>query len=256
MEHLKETLLQKKGYPNAVMALHSLHGLCAWRAAHSAPVDRLDPDRQASLLYHLVSSFFANGYGGSHARDWAMGVSPGLFASNTVAPGWIAAFAAVYFSPADLVYAQVARPGPVRTVVHVYESIDGTTGVLNSYNKAAKLFPRNPVAPWAAALAYGIGGAYFRMLERAHRGLPTTTEHYDAIRARARVVLAYVAAYTTIRRARGHDAAQVLVVLFEVARKLSQLYTGPRREPHPSKARSGRAWPAANFTSGRRLGSS
>ena len=37
---------------------------------------------------------------------------------------------AVYFSPADLVYAQVARPGPVRTVVHVYESIDGTAGVV------------------------------------------------------------------------------------------------------------------------------
>ena len=77
--------------------------------------------------------------------------------------------------------------------------------------QAAKLFPRNPVAPWAAALAYGIGGAYFRMLERAHRGLPTTTEHYDAIRARARVVLAYVAAYTTIRRARGYNDLDVVL---------------------------------------------
>ena len=93
--------------------------------------------------------------------------------------------------------------------------------------QAAKLFPRNPVAPWAASLAYGIGGAYFRMLERAHRGLPTTEAHYDAIRARARVVLAYVSVYTAIRRARGHDTAQVLVALFDVSWK-------PRDELHPA----------------------
>ena len=67
------------------------------------------------------------------------------------------------------------------------------------------------MAPWAAALAYGIGGAYFRMLERAHRGLPTTNEHYDAIRERARVVLAYVSAYTAIRQARGYNDFDIVL---------------------------------------------
>ena len=57
-----------------------------------------------SQLYDVFVSFFANGYGGSHLRDYMMGVSPGLFASNTVAKGWVAAFCAVYYAPGNAVF--------------------------------------------------------------------------------------------------------------------------------------------------------
>ena len=152
------------------MFLHSLYAVSAWKAAHLSPSDRLDPDRQSSLLYHLISSFFANGYGGSHMRDYAMGVPPGLFTHHSVAKGWLAAFVAVHFTPGDLIYAKVTGPGPVRALVHAYESIDTTTGILNSYNKVRPATLRGEVRPcskpsWVTYVMLRGGGATASMHE-------------------------------------------------------------------------------------------
>jgi hypothetical protein len=69
-----------------------------------------------------------------------------------VAKGWIAAFVAVYFSPSDIIFKAATRKGPLHTIVTVYETIDGTTGIMNSFTKAAGLFKQNSVAPWIAGL--------------------------------------------------------------------------------------------------------
>ena len=54
--------------------------ICSWKGTQGQVIGD-----EGSHLYHLLVSFFAHGYGGSHLRDWMMGVSPGLFASKTVA---------------------------------------------------------------------------------------------------------------------------------------------------------------------------
>ena len=59
----------------------------------------------------------------------------------------------------------VTQPGPVKHVVTVYESIDSTTGILNSLTKAMALFPGNPIAPWVAGLAYGTDALYESLYE-------------------------------------------------------------------------------------------
>ena len=113
-----------------------------------------------------------------------------------------------------------------RYVVAGFESIDATTGILNSVTKAIKLFPDNPIAPWAAGLTYGIGGAYMRMAERFHRGVESTEAHTAAIRTRARVTLGYIGTYLLIRKARGDDAAQTMVATFDLVWQLAKLVTG------------------------------
>jgi len=227
LAHCKELLLQNHGYPDDMMLVHSLDSICSWRAEHGT-----DDGTFASKLYHLTVSYFAQGYGGSTFRDYLMGVSPGLFTSGTVARGWVAAFVAVYMAPGDTVYKVIRQPGPVNTLVTVYQSIDSSTGIINSVNKAADLFPSNSVAPLMAALAYGVGGAGFNMLLRAQRGIATTAEHYEAIRLKARVTMTYVAVYYLTRRVRGHNHAQITVALIDVIWKLYELSTGRKFDPH------------------------
>jgi len=134
----------------------------------------------------------------------------------------------VYHSPNDLVYSLVSTPHTIsRYGLCLFEAIDSATTICGSIDKAQGLFPGVLGAQMVAAVTAGIGGSYFRYLERKFgRGMMTVETELFAPTTTLRRTLLYAVVYIVVAQRFGSRNARFWITLFHIAWSLASESTG------------------------------
>ena len=162
---------------------HCIYSHVLWRGYEEAQrlqdVKEGKPQGEAdSPFYTPVAGYFCYGYGGGTVRDWAMAQPPAAFTNGDVLLGWVWGYIAIHFTN-DTLY-NMCKAGtafnPIKGIVMGLDAIDTAGGVCASVDKAAKLFPDNPQAPFLGGMLISLGGSLFRYMDQKARGKQVKTE--------------------------------------------------------------------------------
>jgi len=164
--------------------------------------------------HKLIGAYFCHGYGASCLRDLLVGVAPSLISHPTVASYYLSGFFLSYYSPYDFVYrVALQRKHPARMLLLFGETVDATTTILGSFEKAARLHPgASLVSPYACALLVTMGGSMFRYMERRGRGWPIKAEWTEPT-GLVQKGTAYIIVFGLLRRLYGPRFARLWVTL-------------------------------------------
>jgi len=137
------------------------------------------------------------------------------------------AYAVVSYSPFDIVYRQVSTPRTIPSLlVTAFEAVDSSTTVLGSVEKAKRLFPESPLAPFIAAVISGVGGSFFRYIERRFGRNWNVSTELSRPSVVTRTVLLYTVVYIQLREVIGWRKARLYIASFHVVWNLLKEITG------------------------------
>lgn len=256
--YLREDVILGSGYPWELMFLHSLKAIASWRsfaseavtagtaaaagqgvrlgasAAGAAAAKGAGGSLEPSWVYNVVCAFVCHGFGGTTARDVAMGQAPSIFTSPQLAQTWLLAYAVVYWSPLDLAFQLISTPRTLTSlVVTTFEAVDSATTLCGSVEKAKRLFPDSPAAPFVAAMLASLGGSAFRYVERrAGRGWTLESHGVETEWSRPteafRRAIMYTSAYLLLSKLYGWRKARLWVATFHIGLSLTREVTGAK----------------------------
>jgi len=214
-----------------VILAHCVYSHVLWRNYEAQQVKDSDASSttQVSPFYSLVTAYFCYGYGGGTVRDWVMAQPPTAFTNPDVLVGWVWGYLAVYFCPNDALY-EMCRAGakfnPGKAFFMGMDAIDSAGGVCASCEKATKLFPDNPNAPFIAGMLISLGGSLFRYLEQKSRGKNPQTEWAKPTSVFKRGLF-YTVLYLVLRRVKGDPSqARLTLVTLHLVRVMLQNAVG------------------------------
>jgi hypothetical protein len=217
LRYFRDSIILGEGYPWDLMLAHCVKAIVSWRAFCELH-DGKEVGSRASL-YSFVCAFFCAGFGGTHFRDWAMGLTPSSFTNPDLPKAWLLAFGLVYYAPFDLVFKLAeTRRTLSSAILTTFEAIDSATTLCGSVEKGRRLFPDAPQAPFLAAVLAGVGGSIFRYLERKlGRGWEGEETEWSSPTETTKRTILYTCAYIVLSRAHGGDKARLWVTSAHIA---------------------------------------
>lgn len=203
-------MITHPGYPWTIQFPHAIAATGSFRRSFSA-----EDWAELPIWHKLIGAYFCHGYGASVLRDALVGSAPSLIAHPTVPSFYLLGWFLTYFSPKDVVYRITQQPrNPLRLIMIFGETVDATTTILGSFEKAKRLHPNaGPFSPYACAFLVTMGGSMVRYVERKGRGWSVKAE-WTKPTGLIQKGLAYIAAYGLLRRRFGVDFARLWVTLF------------------------------------------
>mmetsp|Transcript_10378 Transcript_10378/g.11917 ORF Transcript_10378/g.11917 Transcript_10378/m.11917 type:complete len:262 (-) Transcript_10378:1633-2418(-) len=229
LRYFANDVILGSGYPWELLFLHAVSANVSWRKhvelARETRGKNLTEKR--SWLLDPFCAYLCHAFGGSTLRDLSMGQTPSLFGNPDVPGGFFLAYLLVNNSPFDFVYKAVNTPkSPIRLIVTAYEAVDCATTVFGSVEKAKRLFPESPLAPFLAGMIAGLGGSVFRYIERRFgRNWDVRTELSQPTVVTRRTLL-YTIVYMQLREVIGWKDTRLYMTIFHVIWSLLQEITG------------------------------
>lgn len=213
-----------------VILAHCVYSHVLWRNYENAQRKESEESKEAtstpaSPFYPLITAYFCYGYGGGTVRDWVMAQPPIAFTNPDILVGWVWGYLCVYMCPKDALYETCKAEAPFNPIKAFFmgmDAIDSAGGVCASCEKAARLFPENPNAPFVAGMLISLGGSLFRYLEQKSRGKNPQTEWAKPTSVFKRGLF-YTILYLLLRRWKGDPSqARLALVSMHLSRVMLQ----------------------------------
>jgi hypothetical protein len=147
----------RHSYPWPLHLGNTLWSIVAYRQVR----DALPPSKRPGTMTAIAVAFCMYAMAGSLAVAFLLGIPPGALQSDVIIPTYVLCWFAVQYSPGDLVFRLLSRPG-VLFLLGTLSELDGYTTSLNYMEEAYHVSSGGLVHPLLCALSVVMAGCSSR----------------------------------------------------------------------------------------------